>query len=69
LGYTTQGWRPISVKIQPNIDARNGVGIAQIAMRASHLLSDTRPLRVNHSAASASATEPMARPIMRRNAQ
>src|SRR6478736_1259732 len=49
FGATTQGWRPISVKIHPNEDARNGVAIAAMPSVPNHFLSVTRPLRVSHS--------------------
>src|SRR5690554_2657563 len=64
LGTTTHGWRPISVKIQPKIEARKGMGIARMPSRANHGLSVVRPLRVSHSAATARAAEKAARPIM-----
>ena len=60
LGATTHGWRPISVKIQPNDEARNGVAIATMPSRPTHTLPLTRPLRVTQSATSASAADPSA---------
>ncbi len=55
LGATIQGWRPISVKIQPNSAARNGIGSAITPSLPNHGLSEIRPLRVYHSAARASS--------------
>ena len=72
LGWTTQGWRPISVKIQPAEFARNGVGIAmrQIQLNSVPALPvGTRPLRVNHQLAASRMPEPASRPIIARNAQ
>src|SRR3954471_19470548 len=69
LGATTHGWRPISVKIQPNEDARNGGASAAMPSRPTHTLPVTRPLRVTQNATRASAADPSANPIIRRKPQ
>src|SRR5699024_2822406 len=69
LGATTQGWRPISVKIQPAKFAKKGMGKAMRAMAESHFAPETRPLRLSHRPAAASAAEKAPKPIMSRNVQ
>ncbi len=61
---TTQGWRPISVKIQPaELPASISSGVA-IAIRPNHFEVGARPLRVRNriSAAKNAASRP--KPIM-----
>src|SRR5690625_2855254 len=69
FGTTTQGWRPISVKIHPNEAPRNGIGRESRARRANQGLSVTLRLRRYHAPASASAAENAANPIINRKDQ
>ena len=72
FGWTTQGWRPISVKIQPAEFARNGNGMAMSDRRANHVPAvpvGVRPFRVNSQASSAMPSEPAMRPIIARKLQ
>src|SRR5699024_7199977 len=73
LGWTTQGWRPISVNTQPAELARNGIGIDS---RVNHLkaldpvVRAASPLpRVAHRAQTATMALNPARPIIRRKDQ
>ena len=66
---TTQGWRPISVKIQPKLIPASGInGIARPA-RANHLDFGVRPFRVAHNAHSANTDASSPTPIINRNIQ
>ena len=52
FGATTNGWRPISVKIQPAALAPKGARMPNTARRMSHGRPGTVPLRVAQSATS-----------------
>ena len=72
FGWITHGWRPISVKIQPEEFARKGKGIAARQPQekmVAHLPFGRRPLRVNSQAKKARAREPTISPIMARKDQ
>src|SRR5690349_15410394 len=61
---TTQGWRPISVKIQPNEFAATGSSGSTIASRAHHRLVGARPRRVAYRIRIAAAALNRPRPII-----
>ena len=69
LGTTTQGWRPISVKIQPNELAANGATTSSTASLEYQPLPGTRPRRVSQSPTSARPTVSSPSPIISRNDQ
>ena len=50
LGWTTNGWRPISVKIQPVALATKGAATASSEPYTPIREVGTRPFRVAHSA-------------------
>src|SRR3954464_3271710 len=56
-GWTTRGWRPISVKIQPDALATNGAPTASSEPWTPIRDVGTRPLRVAHSASAATAAD------------
>lgn len=66
---TIQGWRPISVKIQPKELASSGsTGMTRPA-RSSQRLVGVRPLRWLQSTSSAMAAAARPKPIMKRKLQ
>src|SRR5699024_876477 len=73
LGWTTQGWRPISVNTQPAEFARNGIGIDSTAYhwnRREPVVRAASPLpRVTHRAQRARIPLKAASPIIRRKDQ
>src|SRR5690625_5581576 len=69
LGCTTHGWRPISVKIQPKLEARKGIGSATRHSRENQVESGTLPLRSSHRPATARAAEKTPSPIISRKLQ
>ncbi|MEI2652706.1 MAG: hypothetical protein V9G12_11230 [Microthrixaceae bacterium] len=70
FGATTHGWRPISVNIQPNALARNGVAITAIVATGSHFHAGrSRPRRVRQRPATAPKAAMAPNRIIRRNAQ
>ncbi len=69
FGATTNGWRPISVKIQPKIFARNGARMLATARRISHVDAGTVPFRVSHHASAQPPAAITPKPIMRRKPQ
>src|SRR5690554_2259257 len=69
LGCTTHGWRPISVKIQPKLEARKGIGSATRHSRENQVESVTLPLRSSHRPATARAAEKTPSPIISRKLQ
>ncbi len=68
FGTTTQGCRPISVKIQPKELAKNGATTTSVAARANQRCTG-RPRRVPQRPASASRIVTSPRPIISRNDQ
>ena len=70
FGATTQGWRPISVKIQPKALATNGRGIMAMAVRRiQRFLGSRRPPRVIHQAPTAPKEARAPKPIIARKLQ
>ena len=69
LGATTNGWRPISVKIQPAALAPNGARIPNTARRMRPREAGTVPLRVAHSARRAARAATPPKPIIIRKPQ
>ena len=51
---TIQGWRPLSVRIQPAVFMRNGAITAQVAMIRNHLAVASVLRRTSHSPHTAS---------------
>src|ERR1051325_2666930 len=66
---TVHGWRPISVKIQPNEFASSGMATVVMAAVQSQRLVGVRPLRLAHRASAAIAMARPPKPIIRRNDQ
>ena len=66
---TIQGWRPISVKIQPTVIASSGSGAAQMATLHIQGFVIRRPPRVNQRPPTATAMAAMPKPIIQRKAQ
>src|SRR5689334_24105461 len=66
---TVHGWRPISVKIQPNELASSGMPTVVIAAIQSQRLAGVRPRRVAQSASSATTIASPPKPIIKRNDQ
>ena len=69
LGTTTNGCRPISVKIQPAALARNGAATAPSPMPTPSREVGTRPRRVDHRATAATPAEIAPSPIISRKFQ
>ena len=68
-GTTTQGWRPISVKIQPDVQAAKGSHIVHSAAMPRWWLLIRRLRRVSHRASAPMATEAVPAAIMNRKDQ
>src|SRR5882672_10420004 len=66
---TAHGWRPISVKIQPNALPKTASGADQINARQTHLLLGNLPRRVNQSPSTPNAVVTAPSPIMYRKLQ
>ena len=66
---TAQGWRPISVKIQPNELATSGSSGRAIASHSQTRPRGTRPLRVPTRIAAAAAAAARPSPIISRKDQ
>ena len=58
--WTIQGWRPISVRIHPDVAAMNGNAIVAIAVRRNQ--RDFSSLRLRYSHAPTAATRNIATP-------
>ena len=69
LGTTTQGWRPISVKIHPKEAAMKGSGMVHSATRAHSLVVMRRSLRLSHRITAPTPTDTVPRPIIMRKDQ
>ncbi len=66
---TIQGWRPISVKIQPAEIPKSGKSTMVALAMEANLPFGVRPPRKAHSAQSAYRAAIMPRPIIRRKPQ
>ena len=66
---TTQGWRPVSVKIQPNELASTGSSGTTPAASRTQREVGARPRRTSHQTSSANAAAARPIPIIRRNDQ
>jgi pyruvate/2-oxoglutarate/acetoin dehydrogenase E1 component len=69
LGATTNGCRPISVKIQPAEFAMKGAAIPHRARRERNFDCGTVPFRVTMRAKTAAAAASAPKPIMMRKPQ
>jgi hypothetical protein len=69
LGATTNGCRPISVKIQPKLLPRNGVAMLASASRGNQRVLGTRSPRVSHSTAMPASVPSAPSPIISRKLQ
>src|SRR5687767_5621751 len=69
FGTTTNGCRPISVKIQPALLARKGVAMPASAAAGNHFPLGTRPPRVSHSIATPRPADRPPNPIISRKPQ